>query len=182
MRRDNEIDWPILRTGLEPVLAEYQKRGGILADRDRHVVEQALREKDATGLRAALSASVLLAVWLNPESRVKVARGKAVADLVVDRPGVFLVEIANDAGAKSEMRVRVLPGAEMPPLFAVEFVRGPKVGDRLDGNGMQFLLVTVRCREVGRREAAFQIDAGQGTQDLGFRSEVPVLFRIARGE
>jgi len=33
-------------------------------------------------------------------------------------------------------------------------------------------------REAGKREATLQFNVGQGTQDLGFRAEVPVLFTI----
>jgi hypothetical protein len=35
------------------------------------------------------------------------------------------------------------------------------------------------ARESGKREATLKFDAGQGTQDLGFRAEVPLLFRVA---
>jgi hypothetical protein len=32
--------------------------------------------------------------------------------------------------------------------------------------------------QSGKREATLAFDAGQGTQDLGFRAEVPVLFTV----
>ena len=32
------------------------------------------------------------------------------------------------------------------------------------------------------REATLRFDVGQGSQDLGFRGEVPVLFTVATGE
>jgi hypothetical protein len=37
-------------------------------------------------------------------------------------------------------------------------------------------LVRLRGCEIGRREASLAFDVGQGTQDLGFRNEVPILF------
>jgi hypothetical protein len=32
--------------------------------------------------------------------------------------------------------------------------------------------------EAGKREATLNFDVGQGTQDLGFRAEVPILFHV----
>jgi hypothetical protein len=37
-------------------------------------------------------------------------------------------------------------------------------------------VVSLATRERGWREATVAFDVGQGTQDLGFRSEVPILF------
>jgi hypothetical protein len=174
MLRDDETNWPALKVAMEAVLAEYQQRGGTVPDADRKRVAQAFADQDRRAVRDTLAKHVLLEVWVNPESRVKVARGKGVAEQVVEKSRVYLVEVVNDAGATSELRVLVSSGADTPNLFAAEFVRG----SRLSGANLQYLLVSVRCREAGRREAAFVLDAGQGTQDLGFRSEVPVLFRI----
>ena len=33
-------------------------------------------------------------------------------------------------------------------------------------------------RDPGQREATLTFDVGQGTQDLGYRNEVPILFTI----
>jgi hypothetical protein len=182
MRRDEEMSWTALKNGIEAVLAEYQQRGGKITDAQQKQLTQALADKDRQAVRNALSDHILLEVWINPESRVKVARGKGSAELVVEKSRVFLVEIVNDAGAVAEMRVRVASGADTPGLFAAEFVKTRTVSDRLAGLTLQYLLVAVRCREAGRREATFTLDAGQGTQDLGFRSEVPVLFRITQNQ
>jgi len=179
MRRDPDTDWPAIRAGVEAVLAEFQQRGGKLSDAERKQLAQALADRDMKAVRDALATHALFEVWVNPESRVKVARGKATPELVQGRDRVFLVEVVNDAGVKSEARVRATGGPDMPGLFAAEFVRSRTVADRFSGLNLQYLLVTVRCREAGRREATFVLDAGQGTQDLGFRSEVAVLFRIA---
>jgi hypothetical protein len=41
--------------------------------------------------------------------------------------------------------------------------------------------VGIYSRDAGQREAVLTFDAGQGTQDLGFRSSVPILFNISKG-
>ena len=39
-------------------------------------------------------------------------------------------------------------------------------------------MALIYSSEAGRREATIAFDVGQGTQDLGFRAEVPVLFTV----
>jgi hypothetical protein len=48
----------------------------------------------------------------------------------------------------------------------------------LSGLEVEYALALVYSSEAGRREATLTFDAGQGTQDLGFRAEVPVLFTV----
>lgn len=44
------------------------------------------------------------------------------------------------------------------------------------GLGLDYRIVRLYSREAGRREAGLAFDVGQGSQDLGFRNEVPILF------
>jgi len=39
-------------------------------------------------------------------------------------------------------------------------------------------VLRLRASAAGKREATLKFDVGQGTQDLGFRAEVPVLFTV----
>ncbi len=41
---------------------------------------------------------------------------------------------------------------------------------------LEYRLIELYSRDVGRREAKLMFDVGQGTQDLGFRNEVNILF------
>ena len=47
---------------------------------------------------------------------------------------------------------------------------------------MEYLLLRLQAHEWGKREATLIFDVGQGTQDLGFRAEVPILFAIKEKE
>ena len=49
---------------------------------------------------------------------------------------------------------------------------------RLSGNRVEYVILRLKPRQAGRREATLRFDVGQGTQDLGFRAEVPVLFQV----
>ena len=43
---------------------------------------------------------------------------------------------------------------------------------------VEYVLLRLTARQVGKREATLMFDVGQGTQDLGFRNEVPILFTV----
>ena len=46
----------------------------------------------------------------------------------------------------------------------------------LSGLGLEYRIVQIHSRDAGKREAKISFNVGQGTQDLGFRSEVDILF------
>src|SRR6185437_9863668 len=46
----------------------------------------------------------------------------------------------------------------------------------LSGLALEYRLLQIQSRDAGRREARIGFNVGQGTQDLGFRSDVDVLF------
>jgi hypothetical protein len=52
------------------------------------------------------------------------------------------------------------------------------MASNLSGLEVEYALALVYSSEVGRREATITFDVGEGTQDLGFRAEVPVLFDV----
>jgi hypothetical protein len=47
---------------------------------------------------------------------------------------------------------------------------------KLSGLELEYRIVQIYCRDKGKREATIGFDVGQGTQDLGFRNEIAVLF------
>src|SRR5207248_1759532 len=46
----------------------------------------------------------------------------------------------------------------------------------LSGLGIEYCVVSLFSRDPGKREARLAFDVGQGTQDLGFRNDVDILF------
>jgi len=50
------------------------------------------------------------------------------------------------------------------------------LNERLSGLELEYRIIELFSRDRGRREAKLMFDVGQGTQDLGFRNEVNVLF------
>lgn len=141
----------------------------------------------------------LATVSINPESRVKSSPGLGSTQLVQQGWTVFLVKVVNEAGitapleATSPNAARIVgpsSGSPEPPagLSAAEVAdRWADIrmfNDRpmtptLSGLGVEYRLLQVFSRDAGKREARISFDAGQGTQDLGFRSDIDILFDAA---
>lgn len=169
----------------EPTLAEMVRSiDSILSDRKqplpqtvRENVEIARRKNDRAALDRALEGEVFLTVRINPEGRVKVQPGSPPATLTVGESKAFLLKIENASGGQqSLMPVASYVGAAKNP-FRLAIPRLDERESHLVGLPVEYRLLTVECSDPGTHELTIGISAGQGTQDLGFRGEVPVLFR-----
>lgn len=147
-------------------------------------------------LQQTLDKHCLLIVSINPESRVKVALGPAQP--VLDQLGWtnFLVKVINEAGVtaplecsspQAEPMVRRSTSAASPELkitpadaarrwLDIAAVTSQPMTKTLSGLPVEYRILQLYSRDAGQREATLSMHVGQGTQDLGFRSEVPILF------
>jgi len=123
----------------------------------------------------------LIQVTINPESRVKAARGPAHAEMPLDREKFFLVKVHNEAGVTHPLKVA---GSQMRSARWLEAEVYSKAKERkgLAGQKLEYVILRLKARQRGKREATLIFDVGQGTQDLGFRAEVPILFSVMPGE
>ena len=121
---------------------------------------------------ADLARCTLFEVQINPEMRVKVNAGPAPAELVVGEWQFFLVRIQNDSGTTAPLQLSVL---NPEPWLAAEVVATTNL-PALSGAALEYRIVKLRSLEEGKREARISLHVGQGTQDLGFRNEVDILF------
>lgn len=139
--------------------------------------------EDVLKLQTAIDGYCLIQVSINPESRVKAARGAAAAVLQAKLDRVFLIKVQNEAGVTDALKMSS-PQLESKTTsttdgwLAADVLSSKLLPDQLTGQPVQYVLVRLRARETGKREATLKFDVGQGTQDLGFRAEVPVLFEI----
>jgi hypothetical protein len=147
-------------------------------------------DKDAEDFSAdvqkLLDPYCLLAVSINPESRVKAVRGPAAAELRQGEEMAVLVKVVNEAGVTGAMavagpQIRRDGRAGLDQWLEAAVVKA-SLGKGLSGEPLQYLLLRLKARESGKREATLKFDVGQGTQDLGFRAEVPVLFTVRPAE
>ncbi|MBN9693414.1 MAG: CehA/McbA family metallohydrolase [Verrucomicrobia bacterium] len=184
---------------LQPLAAQIRRVvealdaiGSPLTPEQRAGVDSALAETvpalAVAKLDAVLSARTLFRVSINPEMRVKVAVGDAPPDLVEAGWTTFLVRVANEAGTTSPLkvespqakRVANAPAAQGRDLWLeLSLPDAPPLRKELSGLSLEYRLIQLYSRDAGQREAKLSFNVGQGTQDLGFRSEADVLFRCA---
>ncbi len=127
----------------------------------------------------------LIGITINPESRVKAERGPAAAELLKGRPAFVLVKVHNEAGVTHALKVtgpqlRGPDRAEAGWWLTAAVQTEPPLRKTLGGRVLEYVVLRLEAHEAGKWEATLRFDVGQGTQDLGFRAEVPVLFKVGR--
>jgi len=163
--------------------------GEPFAETTRKALAEAVTQVDSEGTSAALQKILdpqcLFVIQINPESRVKVARGPARAELVENGWRQFLIKVVNEAGVTAALRAQS-PNAQRLHGSPAEEVanrwldlamfNSQPMQPTLSGLKVEYRIIQLYSRDAGKREAKFTFDVGQGTQDLGFRSKVDVLF------
>ena len=178
-----------LSTVDDAALSELLKRGSSAAD--------------VEALQQILDRYCLVGVQINPEMRVKAAQGAARPELIEQGWRVFLVKVQNESGTTAELRV-VSPqaislfeggsssnasdkayrkgapkGMQFNPADLwcdVDLFKKQPMKKELSGAKLEYALIQVYSRDAGQRECRLSFNVGQGTQDLGYRSEVDLLF------
>jgi hypothetical protein len=180
----------------QPLLAQAQRMskaldylGSPLPAPTKAALTRADRETDEARLvrsiQEALDPYCLLVVNINPESRVKVAPGPARPELVEGGWRQFLVKVHNESGSTAELRA-TSPHAESlfnsPPedvrhrWLDLQMFNKQPLKPALSGLEVEYRIIQLYSRDAGKREAKLSFNIGQGTQDLGFRSEIDLLF------
>ena len=191
---------PLVRNvDLQPLIAQVKRisaameyLGAPLAEGDRGALDGAFRLGDASSneagerIQRVLDRSCLVGVEINPEARVKVLPGPAAPELVQHGWRQFLIKVHNEAGSTAALRgvsAQAQRLAGSPPeeiadrwLDLMTFDRQPLI-ETLSGLVLEYRIVQLYSRDAGNREATIGFNIGQGTQDIGFRNEVPILFR-----
>ena len=184
------------------IIEALDQLGEPLAQSDREAVLATLNaepvENSGAAIEAVLDRRCLFVVEINPEMRVKAARGEAKAELVEGGWRVFLVKVRNESGTTARLRInspqaqqvfasgggdrRAAPGGATPVPGAerwldIQVFNAQPLPATLSGIPVEYRIVQLYSRDAGQRSAAFSFDVGQGTQDLGFRGELDVLFQ-----
>jgi hypothetical protein len=133
---------------------------------------------------------------------VKVAPGPAKPELVEKGWRQFLVKVHNEAGVTAELRT-VSPSAlslfdsgsastasdkayrkrgdSAQPKLAelwldLQMFDKQPLREQLSGLKLEYRILQLYSRDAGQREARISFNVGQGTQDIGYRNDVDVLF------
>ena len=143
------------------------------------------RAQAAAQIQKILDRHCLVGVEINPESRVKVQEGPAKAELIEQGWRTFLVKVMNQAGitpvlAADSPNAGMLAGSEEWKVsrrwLDIRMFDKQPMRPRLSGLEVEYRILQLYSRDAGKREARLEFNVGQGTQDLGFRSQVDLLF------
>lgn len=189
-----------LRAHARRVAQALELEGAPLSAGQLAALEEAYQASDepaaVRAIQAVFDPLCLAEVNVNPESRVKVAEGPAPRKLISQGWRTFLVKVHNEAGVTAKLRCqspnaeplhKQSTGSAEPPRsikpadvgdrwMDVDVVRRQPLANFLSGLPLEYCLVQLYSRDVGKREAKLMFDVGQGTQDLGFRNEINLLF------
>ncbi len=176
--------------------------GQALPAADRRRINEAIGNADEAAavaqLQAVLDPYVLLSVDINPESRVKVEQGAAKPELVQAGTRLFLVKVANNGHVTAPLNVESpnsgnvyirSTGDPAPPMQLttrdsaerwadISLYQQPPMRRRLTGLALEYAILEVYGRDAGQRSAKIALNVGQGTQDIGFRNDVMILFTV----
>lgn len=194
-----------LAANVQRVVEALEFLGAPLTSEKQAALTAAGKARDAATLQQLLDAEVLFVVNINPEARVKVARGPAGARLQQAGWTPVLVKVVNESGGTQRLRVR---SPQAGPVYAgvaklsmerqkqerlrenentkgvtdrfleAEMFASRPMAENLSGLRVEYAIALLYSADAGKREATIGFDIGQGTEDLGFRSELPVLFEV----
>jgi hypothetical protein len=174
--------------------------GQPLSAADQRAINNAIGQADEARsvrqIEQVLDKYVLCLVEINAESRVKVEAGPAKPELVEDGTRLFLVKVNNKAHVTAALAVESpssgkvyipsngspQPKMQLTPRDAAErwadislFNKQP-MNKRLMGLEVEYQILEIYSRDKGERAAKISFNVGQGSQDIGFRNDVLILF------
>ena len=152
-------------------------------------LDAALKSEDEAarvrGVQEVFDPLCVAAIHINPESRVKVAAGPAKAELVEQGWRQFLVKIHNEAGVTAELKAasphaarlfNAKPDAIKDLWLDMQVFNAQPLRAKLSGLEAEYRILQLYSRDAGKRTAAISFNVGQGSQDIGFRNDVSILF------
>jgi hypothetical protein len=143
-----------------------------------------------------LDGHVLVNVDINPESRVKVEQAGATPELVEEGGRLFLVKVLNQGHVTAELNVvspnsgnvyirsngqpdpaiRLTPQEAKDRWADISLFQRPPLRKRLSGLAVEYQILEIYSRDAGQRAAKISFNVGQGSQDIGFRNDVTIVF------
>ncbi len=195
-----EVEFQPIASATQRLIEALDYLGSPLSEDDLSAIKEALvsenHEQAIADIQKILDAYCVAGVNINPESRVKVKEGPVNKELMQQGWRTFLVKVHNEAGVTAPLAAEsenaaplykrstgspdpemTVPKSDIPHRFLdIEVYGNPPLKASLSGLELEYRIVQLYSRDAGKREAMLSFNVGQGTQDIGFRSEVPILF------
>ena len=190
-----DVEGQPLAANVNRLLQALDFLGAPLPADETRALQEAIKAQDAAKIQRLLDPRVLVVVTINPESRVKAARGPGKVALQQGGYVPLLLKVINDSTVTAPLRIfspqagpvygsPTLPAGIAAPkerFLDIEMFNRQPMTANLSGLKVEYALALAYSSEAGKREATLIFDVGQGTQDLGFRAEVPILFEVRPG-
>lgn len=201
-----DVEAQPLADNVSRVLRALEELGHPLPAEQSAALAKAAKAQDVKKMQQLLEPHVFVDIYLNPEARVKAKRGEAQAVLQQGGYTPFLVKVHNESTVTKPLRIaspQALPihsGGRakgkgvitiedvLNRFLEVEMFTSAPMTEKLSGLKLEYALALIYSNQAGvdkkglpipgKRAATLIFDVGQGTQDVGGRSEVPVLFDV----
>jgi len=162
--------------------------------------QQSFTAETSLHIQRILDRYCLAMADINPEARVKVTRGPAMARLIQNGWTTFLIKVHNEAGVTAQLQAEspnaapvlhvstfqtralqknLLTSGQIANRFLeVQLYHNRPLMPNLSGLLLEYAVVQIYSKDAGHREAEIGFNIGQGTQDIGFRNTINILFNI----
>ena len=184
-----DVDLQPLKAQINRLIQAKEYLGEPFTEATKRALGQALGQADESeavvSVQEILDKQCLADIQINPESRVKVNAGPAKRILVEQGWRNHLVKVRNEAGVTAPLQANspnASPHAgstkeQIPDHWlGLSVFNSPTAHKILSGLELEYRIIQLYSRDAGKRDAKLSFDVGQGTQDLGFRNEVSLLF------
>lgn len=180
--------------------------GSSLSDKDKKQIgslaDETPSDKTVAELQAILDPYCIAMVHISAEARVKVLNGPASRNATLTQGGwkSFLVKVHNEAttnaalewespnaapvlhgssGAPNPQEKNLITPGELSNRFLdLAIYRRRPMKAALSGLSLEYQIVQIYTTAEGKREATLGFHVGQGTQDIGYRNAISVLFTV----
>lgn len=202
-----DVEGQPLADNVRRLIRALDMLGAPMPEARANLLLKAANSQDARAIQELLDPQVLLHVHLNPEARVKVKRGDGPAVLQQGGYTPLILKVHNESTVTKPLRIsspQALPihsgGSRAKgkgPIteedvknrfLDVEMATSAPMNEKLSGLQVEYVLALIYCKDAGidkkgqpmaaKRAATLVVDVGQGTQDVGGRSEANVLFDV----
>src|SRR5207302_6460192 len=150
---------------VQRLLQALESLGAPLPATQTAALEEAIKARDAKKIQAALDPHVLVVVSLNPESRVKAARGPAPATLQQGGYTPVILKVVNDSTVTKPLRVTspqagaIFSGGfsgnvpvDKNRFLDVQMYTQQPMTASLSGLKLEYALALIHSSETGKRE------------------------------
>jgi hypothetical protein len=167
----NAFDDSVLLRDVGNVL-KGNSSGRLFSSGDQSRLRELLKSKDVNGVGRIFAQKALIEVTINPEARVSVTRTAVPLPLFAcGTPEPLLVRIINQGRVTSNFNIRLLQQMD------ANMVALQPIAQHLAGAIVEYRLLTMTVDTVRPVDLTLVADAGPGTGDLGFRSQLSLIVK-----